>query len=218
MSSDPPPDPLGNAGTGPSVRAPIPFDASTHSGSAWKRESNPPLSSEPPARYEHFEILRREDGSLWRLGRGAMEATYKALDTRLQHHVALKDHRLALAVLTCDANALSNLLANTARRRSIVWFDFRYPPAYFQVLTARMRGDRAAEQIAFTEASTAVENDLLANEDNGFTLSLLAVINAQLGHAEEALRESKRACELNPFAKSSTDAATVVSDLIVVCA
>ncbi len=40
--------------------------------------------------YEHFEILRREDGSLWSLGAGAMGQTFKALDTRLRCTVALK--------------------------------------------------------------------------------------------------------------------------------
>ena len=59
-------------------------------GSSWKHATESALPSNPPARYEHFEILRREDGSPWRLGRGAMGATYKALDTRLHHHVALK--------------------------------------------------------------------------------------------------------------------------------
>ena len=53
------------------------------------------LSGEPNAagsqtRYEHFEILRQPDGSLWSLGSGAMGTTYKAFDTRLQYAVALK--------------------------------------------------------------------------------------------------------------------------------
>ena len=47
-------------------------------------------------RFEHYEILRREDGSPWELGRGAMGATYKAFDTRLQYVVALKSVHASL--------------------------------------------------------------------------------------------------------------------------
>jgi serine/threonine protein kinase/TPR repeat protein len=41
-------------------------------------------------RFQHFEVLRKEDGSLYELGHGAMGITYKAFDTNLRCHVALK--------------------------------------------------------------------------------------------------------------------------------
>src|SRR5256714_6880763 len=53
-------------------------------------ESAEPHAAEPATLFDDFEIARREDGSLWELGRGAMGVTYRATEKTLHRSVALK--------------------------------------------------------------------------------------------------------------------------------
>jgi serine/threonine-protein kinase len=54
-------------------------------------------------RFGIYEIDRREDGSLYELGRGAMGVTYRATDTTLQRKVALKIIKTDIAERSIDA-------------------------------------------------------------------------------------------------------------------
>jgi TolB-like protein/predicted Ser/Thr protein kinase len=53
-------------------------------------EADQPVESEAAVLFDDFEIARREDGSLWELGRGAMGVTYRATEKTLHRSVALK--------------------------------------------------------------------------------------------------------------------------------
>jgi serine/threonine protein kinase/predicted ATPase len=52
--------------------------------------ANEEVSGANESCFDHYEIVRRADGSFEQLGRGAMGVTYRALDSVLGHAVALK--------------------------------------------------------------------------------------------------------------------------------
>jgi serine/threonine protein kinase/Tfp pilus assembly protein PilF len=66
------------------------------------QDSNP-NAFENGGRFGVYEIDRREDGSLYELGRGAMGVTYRATDTSLQRKVALKIIKIDIAERSADA-------------------------------------------------------------------------------------------------------------------
>src|SRR5438874_1447789 len=53
-------------------------------------DAEQPGEPEAAALFDDFEIARREDGSLWELGRGAMGVTYRATEKPLHRIVALE--------------------------------------------------------------------------------------------------------------------------------
>src|SRR5262245_23416318 len=60
-------------------------------------------ASEDGGRFGIYQIDRREDGSLYELGRGAMGVTYRATDTSLQRKVAVKIIKTDIAERSADA-------------------------------------------------------------------------------------------------------------------
>ena len=60
------------------------------SGESLSGDRLKPTPDQAPKRFEHYELVRGEDGKLLELGRGAMGVTYKAFDINLHCPVTLK--------------------------------------------------------------------------------------------------------------------------------
>jgi TolB-like protein/Tfp pilus assembly protein PilF/predicted Ser/Thr protein kinase len=113
-------------------------------------------------------------------------------------------------------HALAELKEETFDARGVGTVQFSR--AVLEGLIARMKGDAAAAQAAFSAARSQQEEMVRARPDDGPTLSTLGLIDAALGRKEEALREGRRALELTPIAKDSMDRADVLYFYAVICA
>jgi tetratricopeptide (TPR) repeat protein len=87
------------------------------------------------------------------------------------------------------------------------------PCFYWEGVVALWRKDFAKAQTAFTAARTEVAKILEKQPDFPAALSLLGMIDAGLGHKEEAIREGKRACELMPITKDALDGSAFAVNL-----
>jgi serine/threonine-protein kinase len=123
---------------------------------------------------------------------------------------AMKLQRFELALFERDFIAADRIVAAAPQGQG--WLD-GFSRDFWMGAVARAKGDVIAAQAAFTTARTEQEAVVRAQPDAAPPLSILGVINAALGRKEEALREGRRAVELMPIAKDSTDGPEVVSNL-----
>jgi TolB-like protein/DNA-binding winged helix-turn-helix (wHTH) protein/Tfp pilus assembly protein PilF len=93
-----------------------------------------------------------------------------------------------------------------------------FPRAWFEGVAARTRGDDAAARAAFTAARVEAERTAREEWDYGPPLAVLGMIDAALGHKEEAIREGRRAVELLPAAKDSINGAHMQEFLAIIYA
>ena len=164
-----------------------------------------------------------------RISRAMLEVFWKA-DARPLHEliesviqqnptsgIGLAPVRVFLSFAERDADgiarALRDLGDNTYGPDAI-----QYSRAFGEGVAARMKGNAAAAQTAFTAARAAQEQIIQAQPDYGPALCVLGLIDAGLGRKEDALREGRRAAELLPVEKDSVNGSHVLDVLAVIYA
>ena len=104
-----------------------------------------------------------------------------------------------------DPVAAARALANIPREGYTDSNSVPFPHAWFEGLVAKLRQDAAAAQSAFTAARSETEKIVAAQPGNAKPLSVLALIDAQLGDKDKAIQEGRAACDLLPVAKDAVD-------------
>ena len=88
-----------------------------------------------------------------------------------------------------------------------------FPHTWYEGLLAKLRQDVAAAHSAFTAARSETEKLVYAQPANEKPLSVLALIDAELGDKEKAIREGRTACDMLPPTKNALDGVWLMTNL-----
>jgi TolB-like protein/Flp pilus assembly protein TadD len=88
-----------------------------------------------------------------------------------------------------------------------------FPHAWFEGLVAKLRQDGAVAKSAFTAARSEAEKIVAGQPKNAKPLSVLALIDAQLGQKDRAIQEGRMACDLLPVTKDAVDGTLLSANL-----
>jgi TolB-like protein/class 3 adenylate cyclase/Flp pilus assembly protein TadD len=93
-----------------------------------------------------------------------------------------------------------------------------FPRAWCEGVVAQMRGDTAAARAAFTSARNETAKLVADQPDYAEALCVLGMVDAALGHKEDAIREGRRAVDLLPLKKDSIIGAQLLQNLALIYA
>ncbi|HEY4638771.1 MAG TPA: hypothetical protein VIG87_02540, partial [Candidatus Udaeobacter sp.] len=96
--------------------------------------------------------------------------------------------------------------------------DARFNRAFMEAIIASLQKDDAKMRSAFIAARAEQEKTVQAQPNYAPALCVLGLIDAGLGHKEEALREGRRAVELCPIEKDAVQGVAMVKYLAMIAA
>jgi TolB-like protein/Tfp pilus assembly protein PilF len=96
--------------------------------------------------------------------------------------------------------------------------DTYYSHAFWEGVVARWEGDVPRARAAFTAAREPAEKAALAAPNSADAIGSLGMVDAALGRKEDAVREGRRACELQPVSKDAEEGAATMATLAQILA
>jgi len=112
-----------------------------------------------------------------------------------------------------DPAGAARALANISSEDYIPEADYRVPRVWHEGLLAKLRQDAPAAHAAFMAARAETEKLVRAQPGNVRPLSMLALIDAELGEKEKAIREGRTACDMLPVAKDALQGVQLITNL-----
>ena len=184
----------------------------------YERAANAVIALMPSGEASSWRIARSAGAMAGRADLGPWRAEYAAQVAAGE--VKDEDRKytpILLAYYDHDAAALTHALAANQdsgyyTRGTIM------PRAWYEAMAARLQGDVTAAREAFAAARPQFETQMLADPARGMSLSFLAIVDAGLGHRDEAVREGKLACEVSSYERMRFEAPVVRCNLAVVYA
>ena len=151
--------------------------------------------------------------------RADLKPLHSTFETILQQDAKgidrVADHQLALGLYGRDPSLAEQALKSMSKDG---YFEQNFPQPYgfSRGLVARLRGDIPGAKQAFTDARIQVEKMLQQKPDYAEAVCILGVIDAALGHREQAIREGQRAVELLPRTKDAMNGPKISRYLAVI--
>ena len=130
---------------------------------------------------------------------------------------AIAEQWLYLTLCRRDPAEAARALASLPLE-GIIPHNVRYPRRFLEGLTWRAGNDVLAAEAAFTAARVELEAIVRAQPDYAEAISILGLIDAALGHKEDALVMGRRAVQLLPVTKDAMTGAELLRNLAAIYA
>jgi tetratricopeptide (TPR) repeat protein len=185
--------------------------------------------AESAATVDRGIALARQDAELrdfrdWRAWidldwRADSKPLHKIFDAMLRENpAAVPDDETWMDLALCERDPVLAKRALAAIPQGYYKDQIFFSPTFMKGYVARVFGDDAAAQTAFTAARSEAERTVREQPDEGPPLCMLGLIDAGLGRKEEAIREGRHAAELTSVAKDAMNGAQIMQFLGVIYA